>query len=134
MNGVLSAERTIFAQLDTIGRVFLVLLRVVVALFTFGTSKSDSCTRFFRCHNETPSKKLHLAPEMLFYYIIYKKHCQLIFAKFYLLNNLNKTIFIIYYNIWIFARPLFGLNVPFQLRSNQKIRSEKCGVAICHAV
>lgn len=42
MCGVLLAKRAIFIKLDSVGRVLLVLINVVIALFAFGACKSDS--------------------------------------------------------------------------------------------
>ena len=42
MNGVLFAERAIFADFDPVGIVFLILVIVVISLFTFGARQSNS--------------------------------------------------------------------------------------------
>ena len=36
MRGVFFAERAIFVQLDSVGRVLLILVNVVISLLTFG--------------------------------------------------------------------------------------------------
>ena len=38
---MLLAERAIFHQLDPVGRILLILVIVIVALFAFGASQSD---------------------------------------------------------------------------------------------
>jgi hypothetical protein len=54
MNGVFSAEGTELIQFQTVGRVFLVLVCIVIALLTLRASESnfDSCAGF--CHFSAP--------------------------------------------------------------------------------
>ena len=58
MFGVLSAERTILAENQSVGIVLLVLNAVVVSVLTFGALERDFVSRRFNCHNKTPCKKI----------------------------------------------------------------------------
>lgn len=70
MNGVLFAERAIFADFDPVGIVFLILVIVVISLFTFGARQSNSCSVTF-CHIFRLPKKLtpRIWSANSFYYI-----------------------------------------------------------------
>jgi hypothetical protein len=54
MNGVFSAEGTELVQFQTVGRVFLVLVSIVIALLTLSASEGNfnSCAGF--CHFSAP--------------------------------------------------------------------------------
>jgi hypothetical protein len=60
MGSVFPAEHTELIQLNPVGCVFLVLLVIVIALFAFGTSKSNfNSIAFLVSHNSFAPKKLH---------------------------------------------------------------------------
>ena len=75
---VLLAERAIFHEFEPVGRILLIFVIVVVALFAFGASQSDLHTiLFFCCHNLDASKKITLAIGRVPYNIITgKRACQ----------------------------------------------------------
>lgn len=50
MRGMLFAERAIFVKLESVGRVLLVFVHVVIALFTFGARKSYLRSGSFSSH------------------------------------------------------------------------------------
>ena len=97
--GVLSAERAIFAQNESVRIVFLVLNRVVISLLAFRTFKRDfrSSGFSFTCHNQkTPYKKLHPSWVRAIKFITLSRGCQSFFALF--------LIFFTFLQNYFFAR------------------------------
>lgn len=66
MRGMLFAERAIFVKLESVGRVLLVFVHVVIALFTFGARKSYLRSGSFSSHRFAFLRGAKLAPQTYF--------------------------------------------------------------------